>query len=294
MKARKPVIASVSILLGISMLAGVSFFLFPPRPSDVPSATARTWSEIGQELLAECQEYEFFITNTPAGRGENIEAWLTAVKRISGGKASQFFLTENPVIEDFASLEVSNGLRILGEASLNSLIANGGPWNMARLQVSYPETFEVLSYNTANKALEVCGLKEMTDNLSALAVNSKLIVQRAANFTKSELEEDTATNPGGPETLAQENARRVAEDYLAYSSFSRKGLIDQLIFEGFDRSDAAYGVDATSTDWNKQAALTAREYLDFRGFSREALREQLIFEGFTPSEAFYGLTAVGY
>lgn len=94
--------------------------------------------------------------------------------------------------------------------------------------------------------------------------------------------------------MAQENARRSAEAYLRFGLFSRAGLISQLEFQGYERSDASYGVDATSTDRNIQAALKAQEYLDYSAFSKEGLRDQLIFEGFTPSQVHYGLKAVGY
>ena len=33
-----------------------------------------------------------------------------------------------------------------------------------------------------------------------------------------------------------------AKSYLDYSSFSRSGLMEQLLFEGFTRAQAAYGV----------------------------------------------------
>jgi len=41
-----------------------------------------------------------------------------------------------------------------------------------------------------------------------------------------------------------EQAAKKAEQYLKYSAFSREGLIDQLMFEGFTRSQAEYGVAA--------------------------------------------------
>ena len=278
----------------VGVLVGAVFLSPPARPSDVPSATNSTWSEIAQKLRSECQDYEFFITNTRAGSEENTAAWLAVVKTISGGQRSALLLEENPVIEEFASFKFSDGLRGLGAKSLNTLIADGGVWGMERLEETYPETFTVFSYNTANKALEVCGLEDRASNLSDLVVNSKLIVERAANYAKQDSGDGSRTNPLGPQTLAQENARKSAEQYLRFGSFSREGLISQLEFEGYERSDATYGVDATSTDWNAQAALKAQEYLDYSAFSKEGLRDQLIFEGFTPSQAQYGLTAVGY
>ena len=42
-----------------------------------------------------------------------------------------------------------------------------------------------------------------------------------------------------------EQAAQTAADYLEYSSFSRSGLIDQLLYEGFSQAEAEYGVNTT-------------------------------------------------
>ncbi|MFB9074991.1 Ltp family lipoprotein [Citricoccus parietis] len=42
-----------------------------------------------------------------------------------------------------------------------------------------------------------------------------------------------------------EQAAKSAANYLDYTSFSRAGLIDQLIFEGFTAEQAQYGVSQT-------------------------------------------------
>ena len=50
----------------------------------------------------------------------------------------------------------------------------------------------------------------------------------------------------GVETLTVdwfEQAALSAQNYLEFSSFSRQGLIDQLVFEGFTPEEAIYGVD---------------------------------------------------
>ena len=54
----------------------------------------------------------------------------------------------------------------------------------------------------------------------------------------------TTQAPAPSETIGQENARESAQDYLNYSAFSRSGLIDQLLYEGFSRAEAEYGVNA--------------------------------------------------
>jgi hypothetical protein len=45
------------------------------------------------------------------------------------------------------------------------------------------------------------------------------------------------------ETLSQQQAVRKAKDYLDYTAFSKKGLIDQLKYDGFSNEDATYAVD---------------------------------------------------
>ena len=69
------------------------------------------------------------------------------------------------------------------------------------------------------------------------------------------------STPASGETVAQRNARKSAQDYLNVSSFSRKGLIDQLVYEQFSEADATYAVDSLNVDWNQQAAKSAAAYL---------------------------------
>jgi Host cell surface-exposed lipoprotein len=105
---------------------------------------------------------------------------------------------------------------------------------------------------------------------------------------------ETQPAPAAPvESVAQENARGTAEDYLSTQSFSRSGLIEQLKFEGFSTKDARYAVGAISVDWNKQAAKTAKDYLSTQSFSRSGLIEQLDYEGFTHAQAVYGVNQTG-
>ena len=97
--------------------------------------------------------------------------------------------------------------------------------------------------------------------------------------------------PASP--ASQRNAVAKAQDYLSFSSFSRKGLIQQLMYDGFSQGDATYAVDSITVDWNEQAALKATDYLSFSSFSEQGLVQQLVYDGFTPSQAAYGV-AVAY
>lgn len=42
-----------------------------------------------------------------------------------------------------------------------------------------------------------------------------------------------------------EQAAKAAENYLSFTAFSRSGLIEQLMFEGYTREQAEYGVAQT-------------------------------------------------
>lgn len=118
--------------------------------------------------------------------------------------------------------------------------------------------------------------------------------QSSGDSEASQPEAETAPEESSNETLGQSNAVAKAESYLDFSAFSRKGLIEQLEFEGFDTADAEYAVDKVDPNWNEQAALKAKSYLEFSSFSRTGLIDQLKFEGFSDKEAEFGATAVGY
>lgn len=117
----------------------------------------------------------------------------------------------------------------------------------------------------------------------------------AANTVIHEGDKITITYSLGKEpTLGERNALSKAKDYLAYTSFSHKGLIEQLEYEGFSKEESAYGADNCEADWNEQAAKKAKSYMEYSSFSKSGLIDQLKYEGFTNEQAQYGATAVGY
>gem|GEM_PF-3553503 len=94
-------------------------------------------------------------------------------------------------------------------------------------------------------------------------------------------------------TVSQEQAVRMAKDYLDYTAFSKSGLIDQLKYEGFSTKDATYAVENITVDWQEQAVKMAQDYLDYTSFSRQGLIEQLTYEGFSKEHATYAVGQVG-
>lgn len=108
---------------------------------------------------------------------------------------------------------------------------------------------------------------------------------------------DVETQPTTAEdtaTMGELNALERALSYISSSPFSRKGLIEQLEYEGFSKSEAEYGADNCGAIWRLQALLKAESYLDSGSFSRQGLIDQLEYEGFTHKQAVYGVEAVGY
>ena len=104
----------------------------------------------------------------------------------------------------------------------------------------------------------------------------------------------TASNDGtSSPTTGERNALQQANRYLRTSAFSYNGLIDQLKFEEYTDSEAAYAVDNCGADWNEQALKKAEQYLRTSAFSYTGLFNQLKFEGFTDAQATYGVDGCG-
>lgn len=85
----------------------------------------------------------------------------------------------------------------------------------------------------------------------------------------------------------------MAQSYIDYSAFSPSGLIDQLVYEGFNEQQATNAVNQLSVDWVQQAVLMAESYLEYSSFSRSGLIDQLIYEGFSEADASYAATQAG-
>ncbi len=109
----------------------------------------------------------------------------------------------------------------------------------------------------------------------------------------SELLEKMSTNDDV--TVGESNALNKAFEYLDYTPFSHKGLIEQLEYEGYSYSEAKYGADNCEANWNEQALRHGRIYMEYSSFSYAGLLDQLIYEGYTNSEAKYACDVIyGY
>ena len=90
-------------------------------------------------------------------------------------------------------------------------------------------------------------------------------------------------------TMGERMALASAKNYLKIMPFSKKGLIDQLEFEGYTTEEATYAVNNCGANWKEQAVKSAKNYLEIMPFSKQELIDQLEFEGYTTEEATYGV-----
>jgi hypothetical protein len=96
-------------------------------------------------------------------------------------------------------------------------------------------------------------------------------------------------------TKSEEQALGSGHDYLDFSAFSYKGLIDQLVHgDGYSRKDATFAADNVHANWKEEAAKSAKDYLDFTHFSHSGLVDQLVHgDDYTKAQAEYGVKKAG-
>ncbi len=140
--------------------------------------------------------------------------------------------------------------------------------------------------------LKYDALQEEYDHMKAESTvsESKAEPKKGENATVTESVNTTSEEA----TAGQKNALRSAEQYLNFTAFSYKGLIEQLEYEQYLHEDAVYAADHCGADWNEQAAKAAANYLEYTSFSRDGLIEQLEYEGYTHEQAVYGAEQNGY
>jgi len=152
---------------------------------------------------------------------------------------------------------------------------------------------QIISAVLLTATLTGCALEPERQEVASTTAPATSETPAVTAATETPAAPEATEAPPSTETVSQENARRSAEQYLSNLAFSRQGLIDQLLYEGFDEADATYGTDAVGADWNEQAAKSAAQYLDGQAFSRQGLIDQLIYEGFTEEQATYGVDQTG-
>jgi SOS response regulatory protein OraA/RecX len=104
---------------------------------------------------------------------------------------------------------------------------------------------------------------------------------------------ETDAAPGPEATLGQRNALAKGLDYLRHIAFSKKGLANQLVSEGFSVDESEFAVATVGAAWGEQAAKKASDYLSHLAFSRRGLVDQLVSDDFTQDESELAVANVG-
>lgn len=112
-------------------------------------------------------------------------------------------------------------------------------------------------------------------------------------FSKQEktAEGDDVISDTGDSNAPKEhkNALDTAKRYFSTLNFSRKGIEEQLKFEGFTEEAINYALSNIVVDYNKQALGSARSYDNVLSMSSKRLLEQLIHDGYTEAQAKYAV-----
>lgn len=175
-------------------------------------------------------------------------------------------------------------------------ISNGKKDNFAVLMYIQ---YNGLKYDYEDSVYQIMQNVKLTDQIDNETTSpnsdSSLPSSSSSSTTPStpNTNSNTNSNSSAP-TTGQRNALNRALDYLDNFEFSRQGLIDQLLYDGYTQEEAEYGADHTNVNWNDEAMLKAADYLSVMSFSRQGLIEQLMFDGFTQEQAEYGVSQNGY
>lgn len=129
---------------------------------------------------------------------------------------------------------------------------------------------------------------QQNNNSTNTSNNTNNSVQNNSSSSNNTTQNNNSTGI----TVSQQNAVNKAKSYLSHSSFSRKGLIEQLEYEKFSHDDSVYGVDHSGANWNEQSLKKANSYLSHSSFSKKSLTEQLEYEGFTTDQVNYAINNI--
>jgi SOS response regulatory protein OraA/RecX len=117
-----------------------------------------------------------------------------------------------------------------------------------------------------------------------------------SSFTKSNINDSSSATHEKNQFITIEDNAMVFEDACAYleeGGFSKKGLQEQLEFDGYSREEANSAIKKCNANWLAQAVMGAKSYLDTQGFSKKGLQEQLEYDGFESHEAKYATENCG-
>lgn len=187
------------------------------------------------------------------------------------------------------------GVDVAGEPEVQNMTVDGTDAYYTVFEAELngkPVMTGVVSFATENFVYlfpVICNTQEYEDMYfdlidSIKILNPAVYTDTGSSHHSSHSANEHSTNSG--------DAVKTAEDYLKYSAFSRDGLVDQLVYEGFSQSDAEQAVDSLDVDWSEQCAQAAQDYLDLGGISESGLIDVLEYNGFSSKDAKAAVAAL--
>ena len=89
-----------------------------------------------------------------------------------------------------------------------------------------------------------------------------------------------------------ENAIESAEAYSNIFAYSKKGLIENLKYDGFSEDIAECAAKSINANWKENCVRSAHSYLEIISYSKEELIHQLDYVGFTAEEIDYAMNQI--
>ena len=175
-----------------------------------------------------------------------------------------------------------------------NISTNGTDTLMYAIVFDNGEKMKAMTINSYDGADDSAILDDIASSIVFPGVETTSTEQKSTGTTT-----ESKKSTGGPygtdsiEEFNKDTALERAKFHTKYNSYSEKGLVKMLVFEGFSDEDAEYGAHNCGADWNEECAEDAQKYLNYKSFTRDELYQQLKYEGYTESEILYGLAEVG-
>lgn len=181
---------------------------------------------------------------------------------------SQFY-KDGMYITEGVGVSVDLKISINGSGKLYG-IANGAPASFNENKIKW-----IVDDYTYEMNLSASDVTQYKPSNPGFQIITKLV--KPIKYAKYLYTEEVTDN--------QTRALKTANEYLSVLNFSKSGLANQLIHDGFTNEEANYAVDNLTIDWDEQAYETAQTYLQLISFDAWDLEEQLMHDGFTEVQA---------
>ena len=179
---------------------------------------------------------------------------------------------------------------------LGTTVDQSGTWSNYDASIRNAKKMYLLLDDKEEDLIMLAGLYDESDGegLYIVVGDIMLCCKKVSDETFAPASEEKKDTYSAFATTGEKNALEKAKSYISHSAFSYTGLIEQLEYHGYSKSEATYGADHCGADWYEQAKKKAASYLSHMSFSKSELIDQLEYSGFTHDQAVYGAKENGY